>query len=135
MFLATVHLQRDDTAAGIGTAGAQGGLEAFGQALLDVFAHLDAVYHHIDVVTFVLLQLGRGLGVVDLPVDAKAHIALGLEPARKARRTRPFLACQRAEDHQPGVFGQLQHAVHHLADGLGLQRQIVVGAEGVPARA
>jgi hypothetical protein len=36
-----------------------GGLEALGQALLDVFAHLDAVYHHVDVVALVLFQLGQ----------------------------------------------------------------------------
>ena len=59
MFAASVHLQGDHAAAGIGAAGTQGGLEAFGQALLDVLAHLDAVYHHIDVVALVLFQFGQ----------------------------------------------------------------------------
>ena len=129
MLFAVVHLHGQNAATGVVTTSAQGGFKAFGQALLDVFADFDAVNHHVDVVALVLFQLGQRLGVVNLPIHAKAHIALCLQLHKQLGELALLLARQRAENHQLGVFGQLQHAVHHLADGLGLQRQVMVGTK------
>ncbi len=34
----------------------------------------------------------------------------------------------RCQHHDPFVFGQRKCLIHHLTDGLGIQRQVVVGA-------
>ena len=130
VFLAAVHLQGDHAAAGVGATRAQGGLETLGQALLGVGTHLEAVDHHVDVVALVLLQRGQGMGLVDLAVDAKAHIALGLHLREQLGELSLLVARQRPQHHEARVLGQGQGRIHHLADGLGLQRQVVVGAVG-----
>ncbi|MEY5028169.1 MAG: hypothetical protein RLZ63_484 [Pseudomonadota bacterium] len=77
---------------------------------------------------FVLFQLGQVLGLEHLATHAKAHIAQGLHLLKELFELAFFLACHRSQDHQLGVLWQGHHRIHHLGHGLGLQRQVVVGA-------
>ena len=72
--LPTVHVHRH----GLAVGQAQRGFQAFGQALLGIGAHFQAVHHHIQVVFFVLVERRHLLGLHHLPVEPKAHIALAL---------------------------------------------------------
>ena len=82
----------------------------------------------------VFLSAGR-FSCVGLPVDPKAHIAQRLHLRKQFGELALLAACHRGQHHQARSLGQGQHGVHHLAHGLRLQRQAVVGAVGVPARA
>ncbi len=128
MLAPAVHLQRQHPARSFGPADAQHGLHALGQALLCVCAHLQAIDHHVDVVLLGFLQLGQVIDLVNLAIDAKAHIALGLHLLEQLDELALFLPRHRGQQHQLGVLGQLQHGVHHLADGLGRQGQAVIRA-------
>ncbi len=126
VLFARVHFQRNRLAIGQ----PQRGLEAFGQPLLQIGAHLDAVNHHIDVVLLGFFQLGQVIKFIGRAVDAKAHIALGLHLGKHIDKLALALARHRRQDHQLGVFGQGQHGIDHFADALRLQRQIMLGAVG-----
>ena len=131
VFPRTVHLQRDGPAVG----NAQRRLEAFRQALLQVRLHAQAVHHDIDVVLFVLLQLGQFAGLEHLArlavgADAKAHVALRLHVLEQLDELALAVARHRGQHHQPRVGRQRHRRIDHLADTLRLQRQAVVRAEG-----
>ena len=131
MLLAAVEFKRDGAAFG----DAQAGLEAFGQALLHVGACLEPVDDDVDVVLFVLLELGQRFGLDHLAglavaADAKTHIATRLHVLEEVDELALAVAHHRRQDHQARVFGQRQHGVDHLAHALRLQRQAVVGAIG-----
>ena len=120
-----MHFERDGATAGQ----AQRGFETLGQALREFRAHLDAVDHDVDVVLLGLLQ-GRQIVVLErLAIDSEPHIALRLHLGKQVEELALFLARHGRENHQPGACRQGQHCVHHLAHGLGLQRQIVLGAK------
>ena len=79
-----------------------------------------------------LLGLFEGRQLVKLKrlaVDPKAHIALRLHIGKHVQKLAFFFACQGRQNHQPGIQGERQHGVHHLAHGLGLQRQVVFRAK------
>ncbi len=63
-----------------------------------------------------------------MAVDAKADIALRLHLRKQIGKVTLAAACYRGKQHQLGALGHGQHRIHHLADGLRLQRQIVFGA-------
>ena len=142
-----IHLQRNSAAIGQ----AQRGFKTLGQALLKRVvvralgvggaaavagvggqwcAHLDAVYHHINVVLLGFLERGQFVKLKHLAIDAKAHIALGLHLGKQLYKLAFFLARHRGHDHQARAFGHGQHRVHHLAHGLRLQGLAVLGAVG-----
>ena len=124
MFGAGVHLKYHGAALGQ----AQGGLEAFGQALLHVVAHLQAVDHDVDVVLLGLFQLGQVAKFNHFAVDAKAHIALGLHLRKQVAELALAIARHRCEHHDLGISRQGQRGIDHLRDGLGRQRVAVGGA-------
>ena len=105
-----------------------GGLEGFGQALLQVLAHLEAVHHHIDGVLLLLVQLGQFVQLVELAVDPGADEALGAQLFEHRQMLALALADHRGQQHQLAALGQGQHLVDHLADGLRFQRHVVVRA-------
>ena len=78
MFFARVHVHRQHAATGGVATNAQCRFNAFGQALLQVGAHLDAIDHHINVVLAVLVQHRQAARIHHGTVDAKADVALGL---------------------------------------------------------
>ena len=47
----------------------QCGFEAFGQALLQAFFHLEAVHHHINLVFFLFVEGGDVINVVYSPIN------------------------------------------------------------------
>ena len=63
-------------------------------------------------------------------IHPEAHIAARLHGSEQLGELAFFLARHWRQHHQARVLGQRQHRVHHLADGLRLQRQLVVWAIG-----
>ena len=102
--------------------------QAFGQTLPCVGAHLQPVDHHVDVVLLRFAQAGQGVGLEQLAIDPKAHIALGLHLREHVLELALAIARDGRQHQHTRVFGPLQHGVHHLRDGLRRQRQPVVGA-------
>ena len=76
---------------------------------------------------FGLLELRQVVKLIGAAINAKAHIALRLHLGKDALKLALALTRHRGQDHQPGVLGQGQHGVNHLADALRLQRQIMLG--------
>lgn len=111
------------------------GLERFGQALLQVGADLETVYHYIDAVLLLLVQLRQFIKLVKLAVYPCADEALGAQLVEHRQVLTLALAHHRCQQHQLAAFRALQHQVDHLADRLRLQRDIVVRATRVPTRA
>ena len=124
MFCAAVHLDRERAAVGM----AQCGLERFGKALLGVGAHLEAVDHDFDGVLDVLLEFGQRVDFVHRAVDAHAHETLRAQLVEQVDLLAFAPDDQRRQDHQPGVFRQLQHVIDHLRHALRRERDVVIGA-------
>ena len=132
MLFGAVHFHHQSAAFGQ----AQRGFKALGQALAQCVAcrgigfgaHLQAVHHHVNVVLLGFLECGQVFDFHRFAVDAKAHIAQRLHLLKHLRKFTFALARDRRHDHQARLFGQGQHRVHHLAHGLRLQGQVVVGA-------
>ena len=106
----------------------QGGLERLGQALLEVRANLEAVHHHIDAVLLLLIQLRHFVEFVELAVDPGADETLRAHLVEHRQVLALALADHRRQQHQLAAFRQGQDLVDHLADGLRLQRDVVVRA-------
>ena len=115
---------------GYGTAigQTQRGLKAFGQALARLRPYFDAVHHDVNVVLFGLFQLGQVVEFIRLAVHAKAHIALRLHVGKHFQELALFFARERRQNHQSRVLRKRQHGIDHLAHGLRLQRQVMLGA-------
>ena len=69
-----------------------------------------------------LIQLHHGA------IDPGAHEALGLEFLKHALVLALAVIDDRRKQHHPSAFGQGQNLVHHLAHGLGVERNPVVRA-------
>ncbi len=101
----------------------QRGLKTFGQALGDVGAHDDAVHHHVDVVRKLLVEHRRFGELMELAVDLDPLEAL-LEVFGEFLAVLALAAAHdRRQQVEPRAFGQRQHPVDHLADGLAFDRQ------------
>ena len=103
-------------------------LEGFGQALLEVLAHLESIHHHLDGVLLLLVELGQLVHLVQPSVDADADETLGTQLLEHRQVLTLALAHDGGEQHQPLAFRHGQHLVDHLADGLGFQGHIVLRA-------
>ncbi len=109
----------------------QRGLEAFGQPLAAVGAHAQPVHDHVQVPGAV--RRGRRRAAVqrlDDAVDADPHEAQRLQAAAFGRQVVLPGAGHRRQDGHAAVLGTGQDLVHHLADALRPQRQVVVRAVG-----
>ncbi|MNH13091.1 hypothetical protein D3C79_726530 [compost metagenome] len=105
-------------------------LEGFGEAQRQIGAHLEAVHHHFDGVLLVQLQRGRIGEIAHLPIDASADVALGRQVLQQLGVLPLAIAHHGRQQHQLGAFGLGQHLIHHLADGLGGERDGVGRAAG-----
>ena len=116
--LLPVHGRHQHDAAGEG----QCRLEGFGQAQRQVITHLEAINHHFDGVLLVQLQRGRIGEIAHLPIDASTNVALGRQVLQQLGVLPLAIAHHGRQQHQLGAFGLGQHLIHHLADGLGGER-------------
>ena len=130
MFLCRIHFIGNGAAVGQ----AQGRLETFRQALLDVLVHLDPVNDDVDRVFFRFLQFREVIDFIDLGrmragLHAKAHEALRLHLLEQVHVFALAVGDDGRQDHQLGVLGHGQHGIDHLRHGLGGQRVFrMVGA-------
>ena len=114
---AGIHLHGDGAAFGVG----EGGFEGFRKAPAQILAHLDAIDHHLDAVTAVLVEHRQVVEFMDDAIHAYPHEALGAQFDEQVGLLALAAADHRGDDHQLGFFGQGQYRVHHLRDALGLE--------------
>ena len=95
---------------------------------MQVGADLEAVHYYIDAVLLLLVQLGQFVEFVELAVDAGPNEALGTQFVEHCQVLALALTDHRCQQHQLAAFRALQDQVDHLADGLRLQRNVVVRA-------
>jgi hypothetical protein len=106
----------------------QGRLEGFSEAQFEVVANLEAVNHYLDAVLFLLVQRWQIVEFADLSVDPRADEAGGaqfLEDVLVFPLAPPHHGSQ---EHEPAALGKREDGVHHLADGLRLQRMRMLRA-------
>ena len=104
----------------------QGGLEGFRETQFQVVTHLEAVDHGLDTVFAVQFQVRYLVQLMNLTVDTGADEALGVEFRQQLVVFALAGRYHRGQKHQAAAFGQAQYLVHHLAHGLGLERQVVL---------
>ena len=122
-----VHVDHD----GASVRQAQRGLERFGEALLEVGAHLDPVDHDFDGVLAGLRQTGWRIEVDDLAVEPHAHESLCPQVVEHVHLGTLPVGNDRRQDHDPRFFRQCQDRIHHLRHGLRSQRHAVGRAVGL----
>ena len=109
---------------------AERGFHAVGEPTRHVGTHHDAVDHDVDVVLQLLVERRRVFDLVEGAVDLDALEALLLQ----VRQFLPVLALaaahHRGKQVEPRAFRQREDAVHHLRNGLALDRQAGRGGIG-----
>ncbi len=98
-------------------------LEAVREPRSNIGPHHDAIHHHIDVVLDLLVERGHVGDLVELAVHLHALEAALLQIGELLAVFALAATDHRREQIKPRAFGQRQHAVHHLAHGLALDRQ------------
>ena len=106
----------------------ESGFERLGQTLLQVAAYLEAIHYHVDAVLLLLVQLGQFVEFVEAAVDPCANETLGAQLLEERQMFAFALAYHRGQQHALATFGQSQRLVDHLADGLRLQRDVMLRA-------
>ena len=105
-------------------------LEGVREARAEILLHDDAIHDDVDVVLVFLVELRRVADVVDGAVDLDALVAL-LLPLGDFLAVLAFAAAHdRREDQKARAFGQCQHTIDHLRDGLAFDRQTRRGRIG-----
>jgi len=112
VLLPAVHLDGDRAP----VAGAQRRLVGFGQPLLQVGAHLQAVDDDLDRVLDALGELRHRVDLADLAVDAHADEALGAQLDEELDLLALAVDDDRREDHELRVVGKRERRVDHLRD-------------------
>ena len=110
----------------------KGGLDGLRQAQAQVGTHPKAVDHHLDVVLALEVQVRRVVQLVDVPIDAGAHEALGVQFRQQALVLPLARRDHRGQQHEPGPLRLGQDLIHHLGDGLGRQGGPVLRAARFP---
>ncbi len=130
MLFAAIHFQCDRAS----VRETQCGLEAFGQALLDIGLDLYTVDHDIDRVFLGFLQFRQvvdfdNFGGAGTALDAKTHEALCLHLLEQIGVFSFSVGDDWRQDHQFGVFRQGQRCIDHLRYRLRGQRMFrMIGA-------
>ena len=104
----------------------QRGFKGFSQSLSEVVAYLKAVNHHFNSVFLLQLKLGRIGKVTHFAVDTGADIALARQVFQRFGVLAFTLLNYRCQQHQTFAFRLGQDVVHHLANGLGCQGNVVI---------
>ncbi len=109
---------------------AQRRLKTVGQPRGDVLADDDAVDHHVDIVLVLLVEFWRVRDLVKGAIDLDALKTLLLQLGQLLAELALAAAQHRRQQVGAGSLGQLQRAIHHLRDGLTLDRQAGGGRIG-----
>ena len=105
-------------------------LHGIRKSSLNAFLHHKAVDDHLDIVLDILLQLDILGHVIEIPVDAQAHIAGLSRPVDNLLVFALSAADHRREDLDPGALRQFHDAVHHLVHRLPCDLSAAVRAMG-----
>ena len=96
----------------------QRGFKAFRQALFHVGPNLDAVNDGFDGVFLVFFQRGNGINVEHFTIDTQANETLCTQFIKQPKLLALTPDNEWRQNHQLGVFGQLQNRIDHLRHGL-----------------
>jgi hypothetical protein len=77
-------------------------------------------------VLYISFELRQLIELVHCAIDAYAYEALSAQLVEQIGLLAFAADDKRREDHQPCVFGQRQHVIHHLRDALRGQHVVVV---------
>ena len=110
----------------------EGRLERFGEALLHVRPHAQAVHDGLDGVLLVLVEGGRMVEVRHDAVDPGPYEAVGRQLVEHVQVLALAVRDHRGEQHDAAALRQRQDLVHHLAHGLRVQRVAMGGAARLP---
>ena len=98
--------------------GGQGVLHRIGQARADALLHDQTVYHDLDAVLFILVQLDVLGQIVDASVHANTNVTLFLGIGQHLLVHTLLGSDHRRQHHEAGAIGELQNAVYDLVNGL-----------------
>ena len=102
-------------------------LEAFGEALFYAGLDLEAIDNDIDRVLLILFEFGWIVEFADNAVDTRADKTASTQLAEDMQMLALTFAHNRCEHHDAAAFRQLHDLIDHLADGLSLEFQIMLG--------
>ncbi len=101
----------------------QAGFQTVGEARGHVLAYHHAIHDHVDIVLELLVERGHVGDLVKLAVDLHALKALFHQVGEFLAVLALPSAHHRREDIETAAFLESEHAVHHLAHRLALDRQ------------
>ena len=102
--------------------------QRFGKALRDALADGEAIDDDADVVFAAAVNGGQGVQLVNFAVNTRADEALLLHVLQQLGVLTLAPPHQRRDQHPFAAFRKRQDVIHHLADGLRVQLDAVVGA-------
>ena len=113
----------------------QCGLERFRQTRTQIGAHLEPVDDRIDAVFAPRIEIGYLIQFDDLAVDARPDVAARLQVGDHFRMFALAIGDHRCEQHQRCAFRMIERRIHHFADRLRDQVDVVFGAARRSGRA
>ena len=106
---------------------AEGDFETIGKTIAEVFAHDDAVHHHINVVFQFFVERGHGVDLVERAVHLDALKTLFLKVGKLFAIFAFAATDHRREQIKPCAVGQRHDAIDHLCHGLAFDGQTCGG--------
>ena len=112
-----------------GTTGKlQRGFKRLGKTLGKIVTHLEAINHHFNSVFLLQFQFRRIGKIADFAINTSTDVTLACQVLQRFGVFAFALFNDWREQHQTLAFRLRQHVIHHLADGLRRQRDVVVRA-------
>ena len=99
--------------------------KGFSQTQLQIRPDFEAIDHHFDGMFLLQFQCWRVRKITDLTINAGADITLRGQTFQQLLMLPFTVTHHRRQNHHLAVFRLRQHPIHHLADRLCCQRQVV----------
>ena len=96
--------------------------------MAEVIANFEAIYHHFNRVLAARVQRGRTVQFDHFTIDARPNETLRTQFLQQLEIFALAFLDHRRQQHQPRTFGQRQHLIDHLADGLRVEVDTMIWA-------